>query len=115
MKNIDSYRKRFYGLLESTMGNVKPLLNEQSENVDIYNMCLGFLYNLNSDSGGPMKLKYKGDVMRYCQAKRNKTTPPNLSNEAQEMFKAVLNTLKTSSEKETYRKEGVGVKVGDQI
>lgn len=30
MKNIDSYRKRFYGLLESTMGDVKPLIMEQT-------------------------------------------------------------------------------------
>lgn len=30
MKNIDLYRKRFYGLLESTMGDVKPLIMEQT-------------------------------------------------------------------------------------
>lgn len=30
MGNIDSYRKRFYSLMESQMGDVKPLINEQS-------------------------------------------------------------------------------------
>ena len=29
MNNIEQYRKRFYGLMESTMGDVKPLINEQ--------------------------------------------------------------------------------------
>ncbi len=28
MSNIDSYKKRFYGLMESTMGDVRPILNE---------------------------------------------------------------------------------------
>ena len=26
--NVEQYRKRFYNLMESTMGNVKPLINE---------------------------------------------------------------------------------------
>lgn len=30
MSNIERYRKRFYGLMESTMGDVKPLINEQN-------------------------------------------------------------------------------------
>jgi hypothetical protein len=29
MSNIEQYRKRFYGLMESTMGDVKPLINEE--------------------------------------------------------------------------------------
>ena len=29
MENIESYRQRFYNLMESTMGDVKPLINEQ--------------------------------------------------------------------------------------
>lgn len=32
MKNINNYKKRFYGLLESEVGNVKPLINETSHN-----------------------------------------------------------------------------------
>jgi hypothetical protein len=31
MSNIDSYKERFYGLMESTMGDVKPLINEDNE------------------------------------------------------------------------------------
>ena len=31
MKEINNYRKRFYNLLESTIGDVKPLISEQSE------------------------------------------------------------------------------------
>jgi hypothetical protein len=29
MDNLNEYKKRFYTLMESTMGNVKPLINEQ--------------------------------------------------------------------------------------
>jgi hypothetical protein len=31
MKEINNYRSRFYNLLESTIGDVKPLISEQSE------------------------------------------------------------------------------------
>ena len=31
MNNIEQYRKRFNSLLESTMGDVRPLISEQSE------------------------------------------------------------------------------------
>ena len=30
MGNIENYKQRFYNLMESTMGDVKPLINEQS-------------------------------------------------------------------------------------
>ena len=30
MNNIEQYKERFYNLMESTMGDVKPLINEQS-------------------------------------------------------------------------------------
>jgi len=30
MKNINDYKKRFYNLMESTMGDVRPLIMEQS-------------------------------------------------------------------------------------
>lgn len=32
MNNLKQYKNRFYSLLESSMGDVKPLLNEQSSN-----------------------------------------------------------------------------------
>ena len=31
MRNINEYRKRFYNLMESTLGDVKPLISEQNE------------------------------------------------------------------------------------
>lgn len=31
MRTINDYRKRFYNLMESTIGDVKPLISEQSE------------------------------------------------------------------------------------
>jgi len=33
MNNLNQYKKRFYTLMESTMGDVKPLIIEQEENV----------------------------------------------------------------------------------
>jgi len=33
MKNINEYKKRFYNLMESTLGDVKPLISEQSSEV----------------------------------------------------------------------------------
>jgi hypothetical protein len=36
MKNIEQYKRRFYKLLESTMGDVKPLLVESElDEVDL--------------------------------------------------------------------------------
>ena len=29
MKNIEDYKRRFYALMETTMGDVKPLISEQ--------------------------------------------------------------------------------------
>jgi len=31
MRNIEAYKNRFYNLMESTIGNVKPLISEQEE------------------------------------------------------------------------------------
>ena len=31
MKNIEQYKNRFYNLMESTIGNVKPLINEEND------------------------------------------------------------------------------------
>ena len=31
MKNIEQYKRRFYKLMESTIGDVKPLISEQPE------------------------------------------------------------------------------------
>ena len=32
MKNVNEYKKRFYNLMESEMGDVRPLIVEQTEN-----------------------------------------------------------------------------------
>lgn len=32
--NVEQYRKRFYNLMESTMGNVKPLIKEETGPLD---------------------------------------------------------------------------------
>ncbi len=34
MNNIEQYKKRFFNLMESTMGDVKPLINEQDASAD---------------------------------------------------------------------------------
>ena len=39
MKQIENYRKRFYSLMESKMGNVKPLVFEQEETDDLLAMA----------------------------------------------------------------------------
>lgn len=36
MKDIEQYKNRFYNLMESTMGDVKPLINEQSKDGNWY-------------------------------------------------------------------------------
>jgi hypothetical protein len=40
MKDIEQYKKRFYNLMESTMGDAKPLINEQMNKIDL--TSLGF-------------------------------------------------------------------------
>ena len=34
MKNLEQYKDRFYNLMESTIGNVKPLINEANDYMD---------------------------------------------------------------------------------
>lgn len=36
MREIEQYKKRFYNLMESTMGDVKPLINEQAKDGNWY-------------------------------------------------------------------------------
>lgn len=40
MKNINNYKKRFFNLMESTMGDVKPLIMEQSSGLSTLNTIL---------------------------------------------------------------------------
>lgn len=41
MNNINEYKKRFYNLMESTMGDAKPLINEQKDVSDLERKELG--------------------------------------------------------------------------
>ncbi len=51
MKNIEQYKKRFYSLIESEMGNVKPLISEQPGAVyKGINKVGGFLSNFVDDA-----------------------------------------------------------------
>ena len=36
MKNTEQYKKRFFNLIESTIGNIKPLLTESLDGEDKY-------------------------------------------------------------------------------
>ena len=58
MKNIEQYRKRFNSLLESTMGDVRPLISEQDE----------FKKNINKNKifGGQTKMP-KPEDMQYLE------------------------------------------------
>jgi hypothetical protein len=37
MKDIEQYKNRFFNLMESTMGDVKPLINEQARSKSVSN------------------------------------------------------------------------------
>jgi hypothetical protein len=41
MKSINEYKKRFYNLMESTMGDAKPLISEQGKPIDKINLANG--------------------------------------------------------------------------
>lgn len=96
-----------------TENQLRKVILEQSsdQSTDIWKMCLGFLYRNNVQDKDPNILKYKGDVMRYCQAKRDGKEPDKLSPESKAMLETVLNTIYQSTEKEFYKKEGENVKL----
>jgi len=47
MVNLEQYRKRFYNLMESTMGDVKPLISEQFKPNEQLLKMFNFPYNVN--------------------------------------------------------------------
>lgn len=92
MNNIEQYKKRFYNLMESEMGNVKPLINEDESsfcNWDFLSQCekpkpiegfnfLGYIED-NSKNGmvftsGVNTLEVYPDK-RYVKFKENKNNP----------------------------------------
>ena len=64
MKNIENYKRRFYTLMESTMGNVKPLISEQSEPIDIiYNTPMPNSFVDDKDSAVSKAIKGATDYL----------------------------------------------------
>jgi hypothetical protein len=64
MKNIKNYKNRFFSLLESEMGNVKPLITEVSESVknNVMNMIekdFGFYKANEEDKEGTKQITFK--------------------------------------------------------
>lgn len=53
MKNIEQYKKRFYNLMESTMGDVKPLINEQVISASAEQLLMNKSGQLNTAVGIP--------------------------------------------------------------
>lgn len=49
MKNLNKLKNRFNSLLESTMGDVKPLLKEQLDNEDLINRIINMDSEFNND------------------------------------------------------------------
>lgn len=109
------YTSKLQNIQEANKRLEQRLINEQStvQPNDVWKICLGFLYNYKVEGGDPNILKYKGDVMRYCQAKRDGKEPKELSPEANTMLTTLLKTLENSSQKEYYKKEGENVKIGE--
>ncbi len=65
MKNIENYKRRFYTLMESTMGNVKPLISEQSEPIDIiYNTPMPNSFVDDKDSAVSKAIKGAADNLK---------------------------------------------------
>ncbi len=93
---------------------IKQIIKEQEDNTDIWKMCLGFLYSEESSKDTPTSpdyLKYKGDVMRYCQAKRDNQPTPQLTPQSNTMLKMILKTLNDSPQKMFYKTEGENVRI----
>ena len=76
MENINNYKDRFYNLMESTIGDVKPLL---TENVNIENRTTivnsDGTITINNKNKQPQKIRfsvdapiYKGDVNKIGRA-----------------------------------------------
>jgi hypothetical protein len=59
MNNIEQYRKRFFNLMESTMGDVKPLISEQGTINDLTAVWNNFKQRLINEVIKPMNLKHK--------------------------------------------------------
>ena len=61
MKNLKNYKNRFYSLLESKMGDVKPLINEEVKDVLLEYLVAQGPY------GDPYQYKKEGDKYFYAK------------------------------------------------
>ena len=67
MKNVEQYKDRFYNLMESTIGDVKPLISEQTAklNFDCYD-----LYNAGfTEINKPYQGKQIGNILKIVSPK----------------------------------------------
>ena len=60
MNNIEKYKERFFNLMESTMGDVKPLINEQENATSGTEQCF---INCMPTTGTPNK---EGELRIAC-------------------------------------------------
>ena len=81
MENIEQYRKRFNSLLESTMGDVKPLIVEQES---------GIVINLPSDA--PIKDE-KGNYLKDDESLTPYNGDENTGGKGMVLFKFDLNDI----------------------
>ena len=81
MKNLNNYKRRFNILMESTMGNVKPLINENENEVD------NFLSTINVDEycSGNGTPKWVTNILNKL--------PEDMRVKAKEFIKAFGNTI----------------------
>ena len=90
MNNIEQYKKRFFNLMESEMGNVKPLINEDDSSFcdwDNISTCkkpiagFKFLRYIEDDSKNGMVFTSGVDTLevypgkKYVKFKENKNNP----------------------------------------
>ena len=83
MKNIEQYKKRFFTLVESTIGDVKPLISEQDPPFDVR--------KINQSDYMP-KSDYLGSEGQFQQNYAKETTKSNL--DTQSKFMIEFNELK---------------------
>jgi hypothetical protein len=83
MENIENYRKRFFNLMESTIGDVKPLISEQDPPFDVR--------KINQSDYMP-KSDYLGTGGQFQQNYAKETTKSNLDTQSKNMIE--FNELK---------------------
>ena len=100
MENINNYKKRFFNLMESTMGDVKPLIMEQSTGLSNLNSILSQV-NL-----GQLSQEDVPELVSDCPIYApNETSQSYLDRIKQAAESADLNTLKSELKKVSLAKE----------